>query len=142
MLNSMVKNPERRDLFPGAIEIMALQSLRLRPMHGYALMKYIKQVSDNLLQVEQGSLYPALHIENNLTDKLAAIPGVTSVGFASAMPMDRIEPGWDEVRIRGEGLWKPGPSPPILNFVSPGYFHTAGQDWLRDAISTGPIPTV
>ena len=56
----MAKNPEHRDLFPGALEIMILQSLRLRPMHGYALVKHIKQVSDNLLQVEEGSLYPAL----------------------------------------------------------------------------------
>jgi PadR family transcriptional regulator, regulatory protein PadR len=39
---------------------MILQSLRLRPMHGYALVKHIRQVSDNLLQVEEGSLYPAL----------------------------------------------------------------------------------
>src|ERR1700683_4660880 len=56
----MAKNPEHRDLFPGALEIMILQSLRLRPMHGYALVKHIKQVSDDLLQVEEGSLYPAL----------------------------------------------------------------------------------
>jgi len=56
----MAKNPEHRDLFPGALEIMILQSLRLQPMHGYALVKHIRQVSDNLLQVEEGSLYPAL----------------------------------------------------------------------------------
>ena len=56
----MAKNPETRDLFPGALEIMILKSLRLRPMHGYALMKHIKQSSDDLLQVEEGSLYPAL----------------------------------------------------------------------------------
>jgi transcriptional regulator len=56
----MAKNPEHRDLFPGALEIMILQSLRRKPMHGYALVKHIKQVSDNLLQVEEGSLYPAL----------------------------------------------------------------------------------
>jgi PadR family transcriptional regulator, regulatory protein PadR len=56
----MAKNSERRDLFPGALEIMILQSLRLRPMHGYALVKHIKHVSDDLLQVEEGSLYPAL----------------------------------------------------------------------------------
>jgi transcriptional regulator len=53
-------NTDRRDLFPGALEIMILQSLRLRPMHGYALVKHIKQVSDDLLQIEEGSLYPAL----------------------------------------------------------------------------------
>jgi PadR family transcriptional regulator, regulatory protein PadR len=56
----MNRNPSRRDLFPGALEIMILQSLRLRPMHGYALVKHIRQVSDNLVEVEEGSLYPAL----------------------------------------------------------------------------------
>jgi PadR family transcriptional regulator PadR len=56
----MARNPEHRDLFPGALEVMILQSLRLKPMHGYALVKHIKQVSENLLQVEEGSLYPAL----------------------------------------------------------------------------------
>jgi PadR family transcriptional regulator, regulatory protein PadR len=56
----MAKNTERRDLFPGALEIMILQSLLRRPMHGYALVKHIQQSSDDLLQVEEGSLYPAL----------------------------------------------------------------------------------
>lgn len=56
----MPRNTESRDLFPGALEMMILQSLRLRPMHGYALVKHIKQVSDDLLQIEEGSLYPAL----------------------------------------------------------------------------------
>src|ERR1700679_2757948 len=56
----MAKNSDRRDLFPGALEIMILQTLRLRPMHGYALAKHIQQVSENLLQIEEGSLYPAL----------------------------------------------------------------------------------
>jgi PadR family transcriptional regulator PadR len=56
----MAKRPEQRDLFPGALELMILHSLRVRPMHGYALVKYIQQVSDDLLQVEEGSLYPAL----------------------------------------------------------------------------------
>jgi transcriptional regulator len=40
--------------------MMILHSLRLKPMHGYGLVKHIKQVSDNLLQIEEGSLYPAL----------------------------------------------------------------------------------
>lgn len=39
---------------------MILQSLRVKPMHGYALVKHIKEVSQDLLQVEEGSLYPAL----------------------------------------------------------------------------------
>jgi PadR family transcriptional regulator, regulatory protein PadR len=56
----MARDSDTRDLFPGALEIMILQSLRHKPMHGYALVKHIKQVSDDLLQVEEGSLYPAL----------------------------------------------------------------------------------
>jgi PadR family transcriptional regulator PadR len=56
----MAKSPKGRDLFPGALELMILHSLRVKPMHGYALVKYIRQVSDDLLQIEEGSLYPAL----------------------------------------------------------------------------------
>ena len=51
---------KQRDLFPGALEMMILQSLRARPMHGYALVQHIQQRSDSLLDVEEGSLYPAL----------------------------------------------------------------------------------
>jgi PadR family transcriptional regulator, regulatory protein PadR len=49
-----------RDLFPGALEMMILESLRRLPAHGYALVQHIQQRSNNLLQVEEGSLYPAL----------------------------------------------------------------------------------
>lgn len=56
----MTKGSQHRDLFPGALEMMILHSLRLKPMHGYALVKHIRQVSDDLLQIEEGSLYPAL----------------------------------------------------------------------------------
>jgi PadR family transcriptional regulator, regulatory protein PadR len=49
-----------RDLFPGALEMMVLESLRRQPAHGYALVQHIQQRSNNLLQVEEGSLYPAL----------------------------------------------------------------------------------
>lgn len=51
---------DSRDLFPGALELMILQTLHRRPMHGYALAQHIKAVSDELLQIEEGSLYPAL----------------------------------------------------------------------------------
>ena len=56
----MPKDPERRDLFSGALDLMILHTLRLKPMHGYALAKHIKRASDELLQIEEGSLYPAL----------------------------------------------------------------------------------
>ena len=54
------KKPDQRDLFRGALEMMILRSLLREPMHGYALVQHIKQRSNDLLQVEEGSLYPAL----------------------------------------------------------------------------------
>ena len=56
----MGKEQEFRDLFPGALELMILKTLNRKPMHGYALAQHIKAVSDELLQIEEGSLYPAL----------------------------------------------------------------------------------
>jgi transcriptional regulator len=55
-----MKTPTPRDLFPGALEMMILESLRRQSAHGYALVQHIQQRSNNLLQVEEGSLYPAL----------------------------------------------------------------------------------
>ena len=55
-----MKQQDQRDLFPGALEMMILQTLKKRDLHGYALAQHIKQTSDELLQVEEGSLYPAL----------------------------------------------------------------------------------
>lgn len=49
-----------RDLFPGALEMMILQTLKRGPLHGYALVQEIKHLSGDELNVEEGSLYPAL----------------------------------------------------------------------------------
>jgi PadR family transcriptional regulator, regulatory protein PadR len=57
---TMARKTEYRDLFPGALELMILQTLSRKPMHGYALTQHIKGVSADLLQIEEGSLYPAL----------------------------------------------------------------------------------
>jgi PadR family transcriptional regulator PadR len=55
-----MKPPDQASLFPGALEMMILRSLKRQPMHGYALCQYIKRTSNDLLQIEEGSLYPAL----------------------------------------------------------------------------------
>ena len=55
-----MKPQEQRDLFPGALEMMILQTLKRKSLHGYALAQHIKQTSDELLEIEEGSLYPAL----------------------------------------------------------------------------------
>jgi len=55
-----MKKPIQRDLFPGALEMMILRMLKRQPLHGYALVQHIKRTSQDLLQIEEGSLYPAL----------------------------------------------------------------------------------
>jgi PadR family transcriptional regulator, regulatory protein PadR len=55
-----MSNRQPRDLFPGALEMMILRTLKQQPLHGYALVQHIKRASDDLLQIEEGSLYPAL----------------------------------------------------------------------------------
>ncbi len=55
-----MEQPDGRDLFPGALEMMILLTLERQPMHGYALTQHLKRASSELLQIEEGSLYPAL----------------------------------------------------------------------------------
>src|SRR5277367_6934534 len=60
VVNKSMTDTPSRDLFPGALEMMILESLQRQPAHGYALVQHIQQRSNNLLHVEEGSLYPAL----------------------------------------------------------------------------------
>ncbi|MGB6431289.1 MAG: PadR family transcriptional regulator [Candidatus Acidiferrales bacterium] len=72
-----MKTSEQRDLFPGALEIMILRTLKRQPLHGYALVQHIKRASNDLLEIEEGSLYPAL--QRLLKDKLVSAEwGVSS----------------------------------------------------------------
>jgi transcriptional regulator len=52
---------ERIELLQGTLDLLILRTLRLGPAHGHAVAKAIEFNSDDVLQVEQGSLYPALH---------------------------------------------------------------------------------
>jgi PadR family transcriptional regulator, regulatory protein PadR len=56
----MKKKSQHRDLFPGAVELMILKSLSRKPMHGYALAMWLKDISEDYLLIEEGSLYPVL----------------------------------------------------------------------------------
>ncbi|HYL91831.1 MAG TPA: PadR family transcriptional regulator [Alphaproteobacteria bacterium] len=51
----------RIDLPQGTLDLLILKTVALRPQHGWAISERIQQISSNVLQVQQGSLYPALH---------------------------------------------------------------------------------
>ena len=51
---------DREELLKGTLDMLILQTLTLQSMHGYAIAQHIERLSDDVLAVEQGSLYPAL----------------------------------------------------------------------------------
>jgi PadR family transcriptional regulator PadR len=52
---------ERIDLPQGTLDLLILRTLALGPQHGWAISERVQQVSSDVLQIQQGSLYPALH---------------------------------------------------------------------------------
>jgi predicted permease len=98
-----------RNVDPGFTDAKHLQTLRI-------------SIPESLVTDPQ----MVTHIQNSIADKFAAIPGVSSVGFAAAVPMEGIEPNWDEIRIEGNNYDREDPPLRLFNDVSPGYFHAAG----------------
>jgi PadR family transcriptional regulator, regulatory protein PadR len=52
---------ERNDLLQGTLDLLILRTVAFEPKHGWAIAQRIQQISKDVLQVQQGSLYPALH---------------------------------------------------------------------------------
>jgi PadR family transcriptional regulator len=57
----MARSNDRTELVQGTLDMLVLRTLRSGSLHGYAIANRIQQQSDGFLQVEEGSLYPALH---------------------------------------------------------------------------------
>jgi transcriptional regulator len=55
------KNKDKSDLLQGTLDMLILKTLSLEQMHGWGISQRIQQISRDVLQVNQGSLYPALH---------------------------------------------------------------------------------
>lgn len=57
---SMGRKPQKNDSLPGSLDMLILRSLSLRNLHGYGIVQFLQQSSNDELLVEEGSLYPAL----------------------------------------------------------------------------------
>ncbi len=61
----MLFTPERSDLPQGTLDLLILKTVALGPIHGYAIAQRLQQISNEVVQIPGGSLYPALHrLEN------------------------------------------------------------------------------
>jgi len=102
-----------RDVDPGFSNPASLQVMRLSIPEA--------QVSDATTVVR---------MQNSILDKLAAMPGVSSVGFAASVPMSGAEPAWDQILVEGKVVEGDDAPMRLYNYVSPGYFHTAGTRFV------------
>ena len=98
-----------RDVDPGFSNPASLQVMRL-------------SIPETLVHDPQ----TVTRMQNAILDKLAAIPGVSSTGFAASVPMSGAEPAWNQILIEGKTYDTDNPPMRLFNYVSPGYFHTAG----------------
>jgi predicted permease len=68
----------------------------------------------------------AARMHNAIADKIADIPGVASVAYASALPMEPFDPNWDIINVEGKAYQRQEPPLRLFNYVSPGYFSAIG----------------
>jgi predicted permease len=94
---------------------------------GFTQAEHLQTMRINIPESLIAERERVLRIENEIVDRLSAIPGVTAAGFASEMPMEGYNSGWDEIFAQ-DHTYPPGEIPPmrLYKHVAPGFFHAAG----------------
>jgi predicted permease len=97
---------------------------------GFSDPKSLQVMRISIPETLVGDPQTVVRVQNSIQDKLAAIPGVSSAGFAVSVPMSGAEPNWDGIQIEGKNYEGEQPPLRLFNYVSPGYFHTAGTRFV------------
>jgi PadR family transcriptional regulator PadR len=102
-----VTREKKADLLQGTLDLLILKALSVGPLHGYGVIQRIRQMSGEMLDVEQGSLYPALYRieqrgwvsskwETNETGRKAKFYSLTRVGRRQ---LEEEEASWDRLAL-------------------------------------------
>lgn len=89
----------RMELLPGTLEMLILKTLSIEPMHGYGIAQHIMKISDEVLRVEEGSLYPALQrmlVKGWVTGEWATSANNRRARFYRLTPAGRKQLGVEE----------------------------------------------
>jgi len=107
--------------------LMIRTFLALRQVQpGFTDPKTIQTVRTSIPESLVRNHEQVIRIQNDISNRILAIPGVTSVAFASEMPMDGIAGFWDGIRVEGQSIGKQIPPMRVYCYVSPGLFRTMG----------------
>ena len=93
---------------------------------GFADAAHVQTMRIAIPRAMEGNPLTAARIENSVAEKLAAIPGVRSVGFAAAFPMEGFDPNADQLMVEGVNYQHTEPPIMLYNYISPGYFTAMG----------------
>lgn len=93
---------------------------------GFADAKHLETMRISIPDSLVANPQVVTRLQDDVVDKFAAMPGVTSVGFASDMPMEGFEAGWDEILVEGKNYAGETPPMRLYKFAGPGFFLAAG----------------
>jgi putative ABC transport system permease protein len=117
-------------LVSSGLMIRTFQTLRtVAP--GFADAPHLETVQISIPEMLVPDPDRTLALQHDIVDRLAALPGVTAVGFATEIPMEGIAHDWDDLMVEGR-TYRAGETPAFRLFkaVSPGYFHSVGTRLL------------
>jgi len=94
---------------------------------GFADAQHVQTIRISIPEIVVANPQMVTRIENNILDNLQSIPGVKSVAFGVGVPMEGVEPNWDQIMVEGKTYKRDDPPLRLYNYVSPGFLQTLGS---------------